>query len=70
MRGFGQVWCDHPELRTRLGYPSEPEAGSAGRPPYAQVQFFQGGTLIYTPLNKEVYVLFAQGDWQRFDYEN
>lgn len=70
VRGFGQVWCDHPELQSRLGYPSEPEAGSAGRPPYAHVQFFQGGTMIYNPLNKEVYVLFAQGDWQRFDYED
>jgi hypothetical protein len=69
VRGFGQVWCEHPELQTRLGYPSEPEAGSAGRPPYAHVQFFQGGTMIYNPLNNEVYVLFAQGDWQRFDHE-
>ncbi len=68
IRGFGKVWCEWPELQARLGYPQEPEAGSGGRAPYAHVQFFQGGVFIYTPLNKEVYVLFAQGDWQRFDY--
>ncbi|RME98021.1 MAG: hypothetical protein D6768_18330, partial [Chloroflexi bacterium] len=67
IRGFGKVWCNHPELITRLGYPIQSERGSGGTPPFAEVQFFQGGVMIYSPLSNEVYVLFAQGDWQRFD---
>ncbi len=68
VRGFGKVWCQHPELQTRLGLPSEPESGSGGRAPYAHVQLFQGGSMIYNPANNQVYVVFAQGDWLRFDY--
>ena len=66
VRGFGKVWCDFPELQTRLGFPSEPEGGSGGKAPFASVQFFQGGVMIHNPLNNESYVLFEQGDWQRF----
>jgi hypothetical protein len=68
VRGFGKVWCDFPELQNRLGFPSEPEGGSGGQAPYASVQFFQGGVMIYNPINSDVYVLFEQGDWQRFEY--
>jgi hypothetical protein len=68
VRGFGKLWCDRAELQARLGFPSEPESGSAGRPPYARVQRFQGGTMIYNPANSQVYVIFAQGDWLGFDY--
>lgn len=67
-RGFGQVWCERPELQKRLGNPREGEAGSDGIPPYAHVQFFQGGVMLYNPINAEVFVLFDQGDWQRFDW--
>jgi hypothetical protein len=65
---FGKVWCEHSELQGRLSKPTEGERGSGGNPPYAQVQLFQGGAMIYLPLTGEVFVLFAQGDWQRFDY--
>lgn len=68
IRGFGQLWCERPELQARLGQPREREAGSGGTPPFGQVQFFQGGVMLYNPLNSEVFVLFAQGDWQRFGY--
>ncbi len=68
MRGFGQLWCDRPEIRERVGDPREGESGSAGSPPYAHVQFFQGGAMLYNPFNSEVYVLLAQGDWLRFGY--
>jgi hypothetical protein len=68
IRGFGQVWCRHPELQTRLGNPRDYEGGSGGNAPFAHLQFFQGGVMIYNPLNAEVLVLFAQGDWQRFGY--
>ncbi len=68
IRGFGKVWCDHSELQQRLGKPAEPERGSGGNPPYAEVQFFQGGVMIYSPIGNEAFVLFAQGDWQRLDF--
>lgn len=68
VRGFGQLWCDRPELQARLGNPREAEAGSGGSPPYAHVQFFQAGLMFYNPLNSEVYVLYDQGDWQRFGW--
>ena len=68
MRGFGQLWCSQSELQKRLGSPWEREGGSAGEPPFSRVQFFQGGVIIYNPINAEVYVLFDQGDWLRFGY--
>ncbi len=68
VRGFGKVWCKNPALQNRLGFPSEPEVGSGGNPPYAVVQFFQGGVMFYNPANGQVYVLFEQGDWQIFNY--
>ncbi|MBN1217722.1 MAG: hypothetical protein JXM69_02245 [Anaerolineae bacterium] len=68
VRGFGKVWCERPELQFRLGNPREQEVGSGGNPPYAHVQFFQGGVMIVNPLNNDVFVLFDQGDWQRFGY--
>ncbi len=68
LRGFGWLWCQHPELQVRLGNPVEGEAGSGGNPPYGHVQFFQGGVMIYNPKNGEVYVLFDQGDWRRFNW--
>lgn len=68
VRGFGKVWCDHAELQPRLGKPTEAERGSGGSPPFAVVQFYQGGAMLYIPHTAEVFVLFAQGDWQRFIY--
>ena len=68
LRGFGWLWCQHPELQSRLGNPVESEAGSGGNPPFGRVQFFQGGVMLYIPKNAQVYVLFDQGDWQRFNW--
>jgi hypothetical protein len=68
VRGFGWLWCQRSELRRRLGNPIEVEAGSGGNPPFSQVQFFQGGVMLYNPRNGELYVLFDQGDWQRFKW--
>jgi hypothetical protein len=68
LRGFGWLWCQRPELQSRLGNPVEPEAGSSGNPPFGRVLFFQGGVMLHNPLNAEVYVLFDQGDWQRFSW--
>jgi hypothetical protein len=68
VRGFGWLWCNRTELQARLGAPRSSEAGSGGTPPYAHVQFYQGGVILYNPLNNEVFVLFDQGDWQRFGW--
>ena len=68
IRGFGKMWCERSELQTRLGNPREGEAGSGGNPPYSHVQFYQGGVMVYNPLNAEVFVLFDQGAWLRFGY--
>ncbi|MBN1992195.1 MAG: hypothetical protein JW953_05795 [Anaerolineae bacterium] len=68
IRGFGWLWCARPELRARLGNPRTGEAGSGGNPPFAHVQFFQGGVMLLNPLNNEVFVLFDQGDWLRFGW--
>jgi hypothetical protein len=62
IRGFGKVWCDHrSEWQTDLGS-GEPEQGSSD----GRVQFFQGGVMLYNPLDAEVYVLFDQEEWKRF----
>ena len=66
VRGFGKLWCEQPRLQTRLGDPGGNERGSGGFPPFAEVQFFQGGVMIYNPIDREVYVLFDQGNWWRF----
>lgn len=66
VRGFGYLWCSRPILQARLGNPRDFEGGSSGNPPYSRVQFFQGGVMLTNPLNAEIYVLHAQGDWLRF----
>jgi len=66
VRGFGYLWCSRPILQARLGNPRNFEGGSSGNPPFSRVQFFQGGLMLTNPLDTEIYVLFAQGDWRRF----
>ncbi|MFQ5611972.1 MAG: Ig-like domain-containing protein [Anaerolineae bacterium] len=66
--GFGWVWCQQAEVQQALGRPIEPEAGSSGNPPFSRVQFFQGGAMLDNPANREVWVLFAGGGWQRRSY--
>lgn len=64
MRGFGFVWCESQDIRTRLGSPTQAELGSGGHIPFSQAQFFQGGIMIYNPHAQQVLILFHQGDWQ------
>lgn len=68
IRGFGKIWCGNSVISSQLGNPVEEERGSGGTPPYSIVQFFQGGIMVYNPLNSEVYVLFNSGEWQHFGY--
>ncbi len=64
MRGFGFVWCESQDIRTRLGSPTQAELGSGGQIPFSQAQVFQGGIMIYNPHTQQVLILFNQGDWQ------
>ncbi len=64
--GFGKLWCDHPEIAQTIGVPREPERGTGESSDYGIVQFFQGGTMLYSPLDREVWVLVNGGTWQRY----
>lgn len=65
IRGFGKVWCEHPEMAKRIGAARESEQGTGDTTNYGVVQFFQGGVMLYSPLDRDVWVLFEGGTWQR-----
>jgi hypothetical protein len=66
IRGFGKLWCDHPEIAQAIGGAREPEKGTGDSTNYGIVQFFQGGTMLYSPLDRQVWVLLNGGTWQRY----
>jgi hypothetical protein len=65
VRGFGKLWCDHPEIATPIGAARDEEGGTGDSTNYGVVQFFQGGVMLYSPLDRQVWVLFNGGAWQR-----
>jgi hypothetical protein len=67
--GFSWLWCQEElEVKTRLGNPVEPRAGNNDEPPYSHVQSFDGGVMLYNPIEAWVYVLFKGNGWQRFEW--
>ena len=64
--GFGRLWCQHPEIAQTLGAAREPERGTGVSADYGVVQIFQGGTMLYSPLDREVWLLISGGAWQRY----
>jgi hypothetical protein len=64
--GFGRLWCEHPEIAQTVGAAREPERGTGESNSYGVVQTFQGGTMLYSPLEREVWVLVNGGSWQRY----
>lgn len=64
--GFGRLWCDHPEIAQTIGAAREPERGTGESTDYGVVQMFQGGTMLYSPLDREVWVLANGGVWLRY----
>jgi hypothetical protein len=64
--GFGRLWCDHPEIAQTVGFAREAERGTGESADYGVVQTFQGGTILYSPLDREVWVLVNGGAWQRY----
>lgn len=65
VRGFGKLWCDNPEIAEAIGAARGSEQGTGDTTSYGVVQFFQGGVMLYSPLDREVWVLFNGGTWQR-----
>jgi hypothetical protein len=63
-RGFDKIWCKQ-KLWNWLGACKPAEQGSNGNLDlYGRLQLFQGGAMLYNPIDKEVYVLFNQLDWK------
>ncbi len=62
-RGFGKVWCENSNLRADIGQAVEVETGS----PPCEAQDFQGGTIVYIPLDATYWVFINEEGWYRFD---
>lgn len=60
-RGFGKVWCDETTVRDGLEKPLVIEQGAN-----AGFQDFENGTMLWISRLGYVYVLYHEGDWQRF----
>jgi hypothetical protein len=63
--GFGKLWCDYPDIAQAIGAPRESESGTGESTNYGIVQLFQGGQMLYSPLDRQVWVLLNGGTWQR-----
>ncbi|MBN1994689.1 MAG: SH3 domain-containing protein [Anaerolineae bacterium] len=66
IRGFGQVWGEHPEIQATLNCPSGNEQGTK-----AAVQIFERGLMLWLEADSvyrsdPVYVFFEDGNYQRF----
>lgn len=59
-RGFGKVWRDHPEVRSRLGWGTMEERGVNGA-----IQPFERGLMLWSP-HLGIHALYGDGRWQRF----
>lgn len=62
VRGFGKVWCENVGVRDGLGQPLVAERGAS-----AGWQDFEGGSILWIDRVGYIYVLFDDGDWQRFE---
>ena len=60
-RGFGKVWCEQAAVRNGLGSPAANEQGAN-----AGFQDFEGGSMIWISRLGHVYVLYRDGDWERY----
>jgi hypothetical protein len=58
-RGFGLIWCDIPEVRSRLGNATDCERGYQGF-----MQQFDSGSMLRTD-GGSVYVFYDSGQWER-----
>ncbi|UCG23406.1 MAG: serine/threonine protein kinase [Chloroflexota bacterium] len=58
-RGFGAMWCDIPELRSRLGNATDAERAYSGT-----MQAFDGGFMIGTDYGA-IFIFYEDGRWER-----
>ncbi len=59
-RGFGKVWCEQANVRTKLGAATANEVGVYA----ALVQRFERGQLFASVDRAQVFALFANGRWE------
>ncbi|MBU0491576.1 MAG: hypothetical protein KKB13_06980 [Chloroflexi bacterium] len=57
--GFRKVWWNEPNVRARIGCPTQGEQGAVGT-----IQRFQHGVMIQSGLGGRVFALFDDGTWQ------
>lgn len=64
-RGFGKVWRDNPDFKTRLGYALTPDAQTFT----GNAQSFEGGTMLWSQ-GRWIYVLYSDGTYERYADES
>lgn len=60
IRGFGRVWCDHPDVREVLGAATAAEIGDSA----SAVQDFVNGTILIAPFGAAFVFVGEDGVWR------
>jgi formylglycine-generating enzyme required for sulfatase activity len=63
IRGFGRVWCDHPDVRDALGAATAEEIGDSA----SAVQDFGNGTILIAPFGRPFVLVGEDGVWRRVE---
>ncbi len=63
VRGFGRVWCEHPDVRSALGAATAAEIGDSG----STVQEFVNGTILVAPFGRPFVLVGEDGVWRRVE---
>lgn len=63
IRGFGRVWCDHPDVRETLGAATAEEVGDSA----SAVQDFGNGTILTTPFGGIFIFVGEDSTWRTLE---
>lgn len=63
IRGFGRVWCDHPDVRETLGAATAAEVGDSA----SAVQDFGNGVILTAPFGGIFIFVGEDSTWRTFD---
>jgi hypothetical protein len=63
VRGFGRVWCDHPDVRDALGATTAEEIGDDA----SAVQDFVNGTILVAPFGRPFVFVGEAGTWRQVE---
>ena len=63
VRGFGRVWCVHPDVREALGRVTAAETGDNA----SAVQDFVNGTILLAPFGSPFVLVGEDGVWRRIE---